>query len=149
LRHGIVPFDIKPETANVVLRPILKDIVAFGTGRYAKQEGYELGGKTGTAQMLRADGHGYADKSFFSSFLCLAPIDDPQIVVAVMMVKPRVDAHKTYYGGRASAPVAGRIARRTLLHMGVKPHYDVEAVHAAAPPLHSVAGATGNRERRS
>ncbi len=143
---------IKPETANEVIRPILKDIVSFGTGRYVKQEGYELGGKTGTAQMLRDDGKGYADKSFFSSFLCLAPIDDPKICVAVMMVKPRVDAHKTYYGGRASAPVAGRIARRTLLHMGVKPRYDVDAVQAAAPhttPPPSVTGATGNRERRS
>ncbi len=136
---------LKPETCTKIFWPILKDIVEFGTGRYAKQKGYVLGGKTGTAQMLREDGKGYAEKSFFSSFLCLAPMEAPRICVAVMMVKPRVDAKKTYYGGRASAPAAGRIAKRTLMYLGVKPHLEITAVEAAAPRTkhfsHAAAGA--------
>ena len=113
---------IEPGTSRGIMAPILADVVKVGTGRYAAQEGYTLAGKTGTAQLRASNGRGYAAKAFFSSFIALAPIEAPKICVAVMMVRPRVDGRKTYYGGTASAPVAGRIAKQTLHYLGVRPY---------------------------
>ena len=114
---------IRPETSRRVMSPILTDVVRVGTGRRAAQPGYAIGGKTGTAQLPAADGHGHAKKAFLASFMAIAPMDAPRICVAVMVVRPHVDKHKTYYGGRAAAPAAGRIITQTLLHLGVKPNY--------------------------
>ena len=113
---------VEPQTSRGILAPILADVVKVGTGRRAAQEGYTLGGKTGTAQLRAANGRGYASKAFFSSFIAMAPMEAPKICVAVMMVRPRVDARKTYYGGTASAPVVGRVAKQTLHYMGVRPY---------------------------
>ena len=131
---------ISPETSRGIIAPILADVVRVGTGKRAAQEGYALGGKTGTAQLRlrppkdqgkgkakkKSKPRGYDPKGFLGSFLAAAPIEDPKICVAVMMVRPIHDGRKLYYGGRASAPAAGNIVRRTLQYLGVRPRYETE-----------------------
>ena len=69
--------------------------------------GYSVGGKTGTAH--KQEGKGYASKKYRSWFVGMAPIDNPRIVVAVMIDEP---SDGKYFGGDVAAPVfsAGRAA---------------------------------------
>ena len=117
---------IAPETSRTIVAPILADVVRVGTGKRAAQKGYALGGKTGTAQLRLRNGRGYDPQGYLGSFIAAAPIKDPKICVAVMMVRPVHDGRKLYYGGRASAPAVGNIVRRTLHYMGVRPRYETE-----------------------
>ena len=68
------------------MRQLLAEVVEAGTGISAQIPGYEVGGKTGTANKLGDDGR-YSDITM-ASFVGLAPIDDPKIVVAVVVDGP-------------------------------------------------------------
>jgi len=91
-----------------------------GTAPKAQTIGYSVGGKTGTAR--KQEGRGYADKKYRSFFVGLAPIDQPRIVVAVMLDEPSAGQ---YYGGAVAAPVFSEVVQQTLRMMGVKPDMTV------------------------
>ena len=95
---------VKPET-SAMMRQILLRTVNEGTGRYLKMKGFEFGGKTGTADMDPL----YTKKDYLASFEAFAPAADPEIVVLVMIEKPRAGR---YYGGSVAGPVVARILRR-------------------------------------
>ena len=86
-----------------------------GTATKAHVPGYRVGGKTGTARKL--DGRNYTTK-YVASFVGLAPLSDPRLVVAVMVDEPSV---KSYYGGEVAAPVFARIMGGSLRTLGVAP----------------------------
>ena len=75
-----------------------------------------MGGKTGTAH--KQEGKGYADKKYRGSFVGVAPIDNPRIVVAVMVDEP---TNGKYFGGDVAAPVFSETVQQTLRMMGVQP----------------------------
>ena len=108
---------ISRQTARQV-REMLALVVEEGTGKRAKLQDYRVGGKTGTAQLLREDGRGYSWSRHLASFAALAPVDDPRVVVLVSLKDPSKNG---YYGGVAAAPACGRIIRRTLKYMKVPP----------------------------
>lgn len=108
---------ISSQTARQI-REMLAMVVEDGTGKRAKLQDYRVGGKTGTAQLLREDGRGYSWSRHLSSFTALAPVDNPRIVVLVSLKDPTKNG---YYGGVASAPACGRIIRRSLKYMKVPP----------------------------
>ena len=108
---------ISRQTARRI-REMLAMVVEDGTGKRAKLQDYRVGGKTGTAQLLREDGRGYSWSRHLSSFAALAPVDNPRVVVLVSLKDP---SRNGYYGGVASAPACGRIIRRTLKYMKVPP----------------------------
>jgi cell division protein FtsI (penicillin-binding protein 3) len=87
-----------------------------GTAPKAQTMGYSVGGKTGTAR--KQEGRGYADKKYRSFFVGMAPIQQPRIVVAVMIDEPD---GKEYYGGDVAAPVFSETVQQTLHLMGVPP----------------------------
>ena len=91
-----------------------------GTAPKAQTIGYSVGGKTGTAR--KQEGRGYADKKYRSFFVGLAPIDQPRIVVAVLLDEPSAGQ---YYGGAVAAPVFSEVVQQTLRMMGVKPDMTV------------------------
>lgn len=105
---------IAPETARQ-LRGLLENVVANGTGRNAFVEGYRVGGKTGTAQVVGESG-GYVSGRYVASFAGMAPIDDPKIVVLIVIAEPQGGI---YYGGQIAAPVFAPIARDTLRYLGL------------------------------
>lgn len=107
---------ISPDTAHIV-RLLLQSVVESddGTGRQAAVPGYSVGGKTGTTRRF-VEGEGYTG-DFVASFIGIAPIDDPEIVVAVVVDAPYSDNT----GGRAAAPAFAEIVERTLHQMGVAP----------------------------
>jgi cell division protein FtsI/penicillin-binding protein 2 len=106
---------VSPGTA-VLMREMLASVIEDGTGRNASVEGYRVGGKTGTANKLGEDGR-YTDETR-ASFVGMAPIDDPQVVVAVVVDAPSYE-YRT--GGRAAAPVFSEIMEQALHRLGVSP----------------------------
>lgn len=86
-----------------LMREMLFSVVDSGGGKYAKVEGYKIGGKTGTAQ--KYENNAIAQGKYIASFIGFAPYDDPEYVVYVVVDEPQ----GAYYGGVVSAPVAGKI----------------------------------------
>lgn len=105
---------IGKDTAHA-LREMLVRVVEEGTGALAGVEGYEVGGKTGTARKPLKDALGYSDE-YVASFIGFAPADEPRIVVAAMIDEP-----DTVYGGVAAAPLFREVARFALADLQVPP----------------------------
>jgi cell division protein FtsI/penicillin-binding protein 2 len=116
---------LKPGTAKKTLA-LLKDCVDFGTGKPAKIRGYEVGGKTGSAQ--KADGiHGYRNRKFIASFASVLPVDDPRIAILVTVDEP----HGTHWGAVAAAPAVREVARQAVLELGIPPNNPADVVDGA------------------
>ena len=92
-----------------------------GTAPKAQTMGYSVGGKTGTAH--KVEGRGYADKKYRGFFVGLAPIDQPRIVVAVMIDEP---TNGKYFGGDVAAPVFSETVQQTLRLLGIQPDMTVK-----------------------
>lgn len=107
---------VSPSTA-LLMRQLLARVVEEGTGRNGAVEGYRVGGKTGTANKLSEDGTRYTEKTR-ASFVGLAPINDPKIVVAVLVDAPD---HDFRTGGLSAAPVFSEIMEQALHRLGVSP----------------------------
>jgi cell division protein FtsI (penicillin-binding protein 3) len=90
-----------------------------GTGQKAQTIGYSVGGKSGTAYKLIGKSYG-SDKNrkYRGWFVGMAPIDNPRIVVAVMIDEPSAGK---YYGGDVAAPVFSETVQQTLRILGVQP----------------------------
>ena len=92
-----------------------------GTAPKAQAVGYSVGGKTGTAH--KQEGRGYADKKYRGFFVGIAPIEQPRIVVAVMIDEPSAGK---YFGGDVAAPVFSTTVQQTLRLLGVQPDMNVK-----------------------
>lgn len=109
---------VMSERTSRVLTSILKGVVSDGgTGVMAGVEGFEVAGKTGTAQKADLVRGGYAAKKRVASFIGFVPADDPRLVLLVLVDEPEVNV----YGGVVAAPVFRNIARGALRHLGVVP----------------------------
>ncbi|HEV7218500.1 MAG: penicillin-binding protein [Terriglobales bacterium] len=110
---------ISPTTA-AEMKQMMQGVVLTGTGRKAILEGYSSAGKTGTAQKVDPLTHAYSRTKYIASFAGFAPINDPSIVVAVIIDSP-VGPH---HGADVSAPVFQRISQQVLEYLHT-PH-DIE-----------------------
>jgi cell division protein FtsI (penicillin-binding protein 3) len=110
-RHRLVSRHIADQ-----LMLMLKDVVAEGTGQYAAIPGYQVAGKTGTAQ--KPDSHGgYATGRYVASFVGAVPASRPRLVVLVTVDEPR----GAIWGGVVAAPAFQQIARFDLQYLEVPP----------------------------
>lgn len=105
---------ISPETSAEVRRA-LESVVANGTGRNAYIDGYRVGGKTGTAQIV--ENGVYSKSKHIVSFIGFAPADDPQIIVYTAINNPK----GIQFGGLVAAPIVRNIMDSTLRYMKVPP----------------------------
>lgn len=110
---------VSVETAKELTR-LLKGVVERGTGVDAKLEGISIAGKTGTTQKL-VDGE-YSSSSHISSFVGYFPVDNPEIIITVIIDEPK----NGYYGGKVAAPVFQRIASRLIDYVGKSNGYKDE-----------------------
>lgn len=101
-----------------------------GTGRLAAVPGYDVAGKTGTAQKPREDGPGYQPGAYVATFAGFAPADDPELVVAVMLDEPT----GSHSGGKVSAPVFSQIMNVALTHQRVAPSQETDELRPATAP---------------
>ncbi len=104
------------EDAAWAIRQMLLNVVAEGTGQGAAVPGYTVGGKTGTSDKLDENGQ-YIDQTM-ASFVGMAPIGDPKVVVAVIVDGPAW-AFRT--GGAAAAPAFSKVMEAALHSLGVAP----------------------------
>ncbi|MFZ0420262.1 MAG: penicillin-binding protein [Candidatus Sulfotelmatobacter sp.] len=95
------------------MRSMMQKVVLEGTGRKAMLEGYTSAGKTGTAQKVDPATGAYSKTKYIGSFAGFAPLNNPQIVVAVIL-DSAVGLHQ---GGQVSAPVFRRVAQQVLEYL--------------------------------
>jgi cell division protein FtsI/penicillin-binding protein 2 len=107
---------VSGETA-VLMQQLLASVVDEGTGQAATVQGYQVGGKTGTANKLGEDGR-YTEVTR-ASFVGMAPMNDPKVVVAVLIDAP---SYRYRTGGAAAAPVFAQVMEQALHRLGVAPN---------------------------
>lgn len=126
-REGNIVENIAPEIKRQVIseetsdtmRLILEQVVERGNSGNAYVAGFRIGGKSGTSQKL-----GGKDRVYVASFCGFAPVDDPQVVVYIMLD----EAHSpiSIYGGVIAAPIVSSIMADILPYLGVDPVYSEE-----------------------
>ena len=110
---------LSARTADQVRKMLQMAAGPGGTGQKAQTIGYSVGGKSGTAYKQVGKGYGTAgNRKYRGWFVGLAPIDNPRVVVAVMIDEPSAGQ---YYGGAVAAPVFSEVVQQTLRMMGVQP----------------------------
>jgi membrane peptidoglycan carboxypeptidase len=100
---------ISPEVSNE-LKYYMSLVVKDGTGKAAKVNGVEVGGKTGTARKIKSTG-GYYDNKYISSFAGFAPYDHPKYFCLIVVEEP---GNGMIYGGDVSAPVFSKVISRII-----------------------------------
>ena len=100
---------ISEENAKNVLS-MMQSVVDEGTGKKAKSEGINIGGKTGTSE------DGVNTGKYIASFIGIAPVENPKVVVLVTLYNPKGEGGHS--GGGIAAPVAGKIIKESLDYLG-------------------------------
>ncbi|MBQ8897796.1 MAG: PASTA domain-containing protein [Clostridia bacterium] len=110
------------ESTSETMCSLIESVVSTGTGGNAYVAGYRVGGKTGTSE--KRDKSIAEGKDFYiASFLGVAPCDDPEVAVLVLLDEPTGELHQ---GGQIAAPVVGKIMADILPYMGVEAEYTDE-----------------------
>ncbi len=104
------------KTAKTVRKMMETVLTKDGTAIEAVVPGYSAAGKTGTAK--KATAHGYTEKSYFAIFSGMAPVENPRLIIAVMIDEPSAG---NYYGGLVAAPVFSRVMAGALRVLDVAP----------------------------
>lgn len=122
---------VTAETARG-LRKMLRQVVLNGTGKRAQLNGYTSAGKTGTAWKYNPKLKKIDSSKYVSSFIGMAPADNPEIVIAVVLDEPQGGARD---GGQVSAPIFRQIAEQILPEMNVVPDGAVRQENFTAEQL--------------
>lgn len=110
-KHRVIPASVARD-----VRSMLATAVAEGTGTKAQIPGYEVAGKTGTAEKPMTGG-GYSKTDYVASFIGMVPADHPRLVVLVAVDSPRT----SIYGGDIAAPAVQKIMRFALQRLEIAP----------------------------
>jgi cell division protein FtsI (penicillin-binding protein 3) len=121
---GATVYRANPEQRRVVnvetaraLRQMLESVTLNGTAKLAQLNGYSAAGKTGTAQKIDPKTKTYSRTKHVASFVGFAPVNDPALVIIVVIDEPG----GAYHGGDVAAPVFRDIAEQILPDLGVVP----------------------------
>ena len=115
---------------DAALLEMLRQAVLDGTGTAAALPGYQVAGKTGTAQKPDPEG-GYSDTKYVASFVGIVPASAPRLVILVSIDEPQ----GAIFGGAVAAPAFRDIARFTLQYLEVPPDDPLSLRAAADAPL--------------
>lgn len=112
---------ISAETADKVKEVLASTVTSeHGTAKRFKLEGYTTAGKTGTAQIAKPGGGYYwGRKLFLYSFLGMAPVEDPQLIVYVAVHKP--DLEDTEVGSAPVSDIFNSVTERSLKYLNIQP----------------------------
>jgi len=111
-----------------LLKSFMREVVEDGTGKKADLSWVEVGGKTGTSKKL-VDGT-YASRQYYASFVGMAPLENPRIVLMVVVDDPKT----SIYGGSAAAPIFREILDAYRRMPGAKLTPDYATVRAEDEP---------------
>lgn len=119
-RHDDTPVrQVISEQTSATVRECLEYVVASGTGKNGQVAGYRIGGKSGTADKGQTG-------DVVVSFLCFAPVDDPQVIMLITMDTPSRATGTYVSGGNMVAPTASTVMAEILPYLGVEPSYSAE-----------------------
>lgn len=109
-------------SVSEIMRGYLETAVKEGTGRKAQVPGYRIGGKTGTAEKIDPETGQRAQGKYLVSFIGAAPINDPEVIIYVVVDEPNVDnqANSSY-----AQEIYQKIATEVLPYLGIYPTEDV------------------------
>ena len=110
------------------MRKLLRDVVIFGSGKNANIAGYEVAGKTGSANKLDKNGR-YIQGQNITSFVSAFPVSDPKYTVMVIIdyPKPLKETYGFVTSGWNAVPTGGKIITRIAPQLNVQPNFDVDA----------------------
>ena len=111
---------LSKETAQDML-DIMEFVVNNGGGGKSQIPGYRIGGKTGTADKPKSGT--YEGGGVYASYIGVAPVDDPKVVVLVVVDNPR---SKDIHGSTVAAPCAREVMEETLKYLNIEPKYTEE-----------------------
>lgn len=111
------------EETSLYMRELLENVVSNGSGKNAYVAGYRIAGKTGTSQKQNLKNEDGSITRYISSFCGIAPADDPEIAIIVLLDEAKV---ANYYGSAIAAPVVGQIFEEVLPYMNVEAKYTEE-----------------------
>jgi cell division protein FtsI (penicillin-binding protein 3) len=109
---------LSPRTSRQMAE-LMRMVVEYGTGTRADVPGYEVGGKTGTAEKLNRGR--YVQNARISSFVGAFPMSNPRFVVLAMLDEPKSKGAAAATGGVVAAPVVARIVRQMAPLLGLAP----------------------------
>lgn len=104
------------EETSAILREMMSEVVKQNTGTFAYVPGYEIGAKTGTAQIPSPDG-GYIDDATIASIVGFGPVEDPQFTVLVKIDWPK----ESPWGETVAAPALAEVFNRLFKLYGIPP----------------------------
>ncbi len=141
---GNVVEEFQPEVVRQVISKqtaeemceIMESVVSVGGGGNAKVAGYRIGGKTGTANKPEAGGY---SEDTYSSFIGLAPMDDPQVAILLIVDTPQ----GVKYGSQTAAPGVKLILEDTLRYLNIQPTYTEEEKKAMESKMVTVPDLSG------
>lgn len=146
VRPSIIEGEAGPTEADRVisertsreLRGILRQVVVRGTAKLADVDGYDVGGKTGTADKPNSSG-GYARDKTIATFAAFFPADAPKYVLVIALDEPTSVINKTSFrtAGLTAAPVVGHAIRRIAPVIGLRPDRPDDE---EAPSLYTLTG---------
>ena len=122
-KNGTIIKDFKPQVVRRVisadtaktLTEILQGVVERGTGVMAQVKGYDIAGKTGTAQKIDPDLHKYSPTKYVASFVGYLPADNPEVTILVIIDEPK----EIHWGGSVCAPVFGQVAKDIMRYLNI------------------------------
>ncbi len=127
------------ENTSATIRTLMEQVVKEGGGKNGYVAGFSVGGKTGTsekvAEMIASGQSGL----YISSYCTVAPANDPEIAILVLLDEPHGDA---YYGGTICAPVGAQILGDVLPYLGYEPQYTDAELGRLAVNVPSIVGKT-------
>jgi len=118
--ENITQFEYKEKNAGIsaetseMMRYLLEQVVAEGTGNRAYLAGYRVGGKTATSEKLPR-----SENRYIASFLGFAPSDNPQVMALILIDEPQ----GIYYGGTIAAPVIAELFGNILPYLNIEAQY--------------------------
>ena len=104
---------ISKDTADKV-KDMMLSVVENGTGKWAKFDGYTIGGKSGTSEPIESKKE---EEGYTASFIAISPIENTQVVCLVVLYKPEGAAG--HQGGQTAGPVASQIMSEVLPYLGI------------------------------
>lgn len=118
------PVEVRRKVISKATSEKMKNIMEYSVqngNKRAKVEGYRVGGKSGTA--FKAENGKYLQNKYVSSFIGVAPIDDPKILVLVLVDEP---SKGITFGGAVAGPVSSRIMSKVLPILNIKSSQEVQ-----------------------
>jgi len=137
---------ISKETSET-MRYLMEQVVVDGSGRNAQVKGYRIGGKTATSEKIIAGEDTYG--KYVVAFAAIAPADDPQIAMLVMLDTPTGNIPVNLRsGGYLAAPLAGRILADILPCLGIEPQYTGEELFGTDVMVPQLKGLTEEEAKK-